>query len=150
VYEGQFLNGNMVGEGIEQLASGSKYVGDFSFGRKVRGELTFASGDTYTGEFLGRKFEGWGVLTYSDGKKYTGNWKQDLKHGHGTLTWPDGRKYEGYWSNDAADGMGTFYWSDNFTYSGRWKANTPLCMSPFLSFFSSLTPLNASFTLSIS
>ena len=63
VYEGEFLNGKMHGQG--------KY--------------TWPSGDSYEGGFADGAFEGYGVYTHASGSRYEGAHHNDKRHGEGIL-----------------------------------------------------------------
>ena len=42
---------------------------------------------------------GFGNMSWADGRKYAGEFKNDRKDGWGTFTWRDGRRYTGGWLN---------------------------------------------------
>ena len=83
MYEGQFDNGQLNGEGT----------------------VRFANGDVYEGDMLAGKKHGLGMITYAEsGNSYDGQWKNNLKHGKGQFTnrakatvteqhWRDGKKW---------------------------------------------------------
>ncbi len=84
-YKGNIVRGKKQGRGEITYASGDRYVGDF-FDDKLDGEGTyhiFISKSRYEGSFKENLFEGSGTLYYSDGGKYVGQWKADQKHGKG-------------------------------------------------------------------
>ena len=43
--------------------------------------------------------DGSGEVVWADGRKYVGQYIDGKKHDKGEFTWPDGRKYNGMWSN---------------------------------------------------
>ncbi|XP_067858137.1 MORN repeat-containing protein 4 isoform X2 [Heptranchias perlo] len=79
--------------GIGQLrfADGSNYTGQFENGLfSGRGTLLFSDGSSYEGEFVQGKFQGVGVFTRCDGMKFEGEFKNGRVEGYGLLTFPDG------------------------------------------------------------
>ena len=52
VYEGEWIHGQMSGQG----------------------QMSFVSGDVYDGEWSKNEFEGDGVYTYANGRRYIGQW----------------------------------------------------------------------------
>ncbi len=60
-----------------------------------QGSVTYADGETYTGEFKDGKRHGQGTLTSADGSTYTGEWKDGNWHGQGTMTLANGYTYTG-------------------------------------------------------
>jgi len=86
------------------------------------GEVTFAGGDKYVGEFKDSKFHGQGTYTFvsgpNEGDQYVGEFKDDKSHGQGTYTWADGAKYVGEWKNNKRHGQGTFTYADGTIEKG--------------------------------
>lgn len=78
VYEGQWVNNEMHGQGC----------------------YTWRDGSTITGFFRKNRLNGFGKYISARGKQYEGQWIDNKKWGNGILTWPDGRKYEGQFIND--------------------------------------------------
>ena len=74
VYEGQWRQNMMSGEGLYSYPSGIKYKGQFK--EDVR--------------------EGYGIYTFKDGRTYKGEWKENKQHGQGTYTTKEGSKV-GIW-----------------------------------------------------
>ncbi|KEG11378.1 phosphatidylinositol-4-phosphate 5-kinase [Trypanosoma grayi] len=122
-YEGHFMDGAMTGEGTAWYAGGGRvYKGLWEGGRKVRGKMTFAgssrlydgdwlnekphgsgemifaNGDHYVGEFVAGKLSGSGCITYHSlgGRSYRGAFMDDQPHGKGTVTLPNGTATEVY------------------------------------------------------
>ena len=50
---------------------------------------------------------------------YIGEFLNGKRNGYGTYTWANGNKYIGNWSNDQANGNGTYYYSGGTIYSGN-------------------------------
>ncbi len=85
------------------------------------GTMTWASGDTYTGQWNNGVMDGKGTMTWKDGKRYRGSWKNGLFEGWGALGWPSGEWYEGYFSGGKMEGAGTMQWKNGDRYKGQWK-----------------------------
>ena len=87
VYEGTFLNGRQHGKGTYRLPSGFEYSGDW-----VEGEITgqgtarYPNGSVYEGAFLKGQPEGKGKITAPDGRTYAGDWIQGAMTGQGVAT----------------------------------------------------------------
>ncbi|MDA8873861.1 hypothetical protein N9J12_08585 [Alphaproteobacteria bacterium] len=110
------------GQGNLTYANGGKYVGEFSNGVKHgQGNLTYANGEKYVGEWKDNKRDGEGALTLASGTKYVGEWKNGKQDGKGTLTGADGYKYAGDWKDGKKDGEGTLTWANGYKYVGEWK-----------------------------
>lgn len=69
-----------------------------------KGELTYANGDKYQGDFKNGQKHGYGCYTWENQESYTGEWENDLKDGEGTLIYFDEEEYwqikSGIWQND--------------------------------------------------
>ena len=64
-------------------------------------EITYANGDSFTGEFKDGKFHGIGQYKWSREKQsYRGEFRHGLRSGQGTQLYPDGAKYTGMFVND--------------------------------------------------
>ncbi len=107
------------------------------------GEMNYATGHSFSGEFKdgmrhgkgvmllpgGRKITGiWdsneiieGTSTYSDGTTYTGQWQFREREGQGTMTWPDGRKYTGGYKDGLRHGKGIMVYPDGRIYDGQYQ-----------------------------
>lgn len=107
------------------------------------GEMNYATGHTYSGEFKDGMRHGKGVLqapgnrkitgiwenneikegtsTESDGTTYTGPWQFREREGQGTMTWPDGRKYTGGFKNGQRHGKGIMIYPDGRKYDGQYQ-----------------------------
>ena len=73
------------------------------------GEIKFADGSVYTGEFKDGKRSGQGRMIYEmirtehgslDSGTYEGEWKRGNRHGKGTMSWSDSSKFDGEWRAD--------------------------------------------------
>jgi hypothetical protein len=88
LYEGDWKNGWMTGNGIYINVYGEKYEGQFKQGIR----------------------NGWGTCSYTDigGSKYVGNWKHGLQNGQGTLYSSDGSTFVGTFKDEG-------WWNGTFT-----------------------------------
>jgi hypothetical protein len=99
VYEGQFFNDKMHGEGCCSFADGRKYEGQWADGH----------------------IEGTGKMTWPNGSEYFGEYAKDMKHGQGLFKWPDGRKHDGEWKDGKQEGFGVATDVHGNEKHGRWK-----------------------------
>lgn len=83
--KGEYLiNGH--GKGLEYLASGEEYHGDFlDYKYHGRGTYTWKSGSKHIGSYRFGDKNGIGKVTYSNGSQYEGNYQHDHFHGQGDL-----------------------------------------------------------------
>lgn len=119
-FKGNFKDNKMNGFGFEKLEDGSTFEGEFENGLKKKGKFVFSNGCIYDGEFVGNKFENFGIYYWPDGRKYEGNFLNNQIHGKGKFTFSDGRVYEGEYKNGVKDGKGKVIYPDNNVYYGEW------------------------------
>ncbi|MFN8787795.1 MAG: hypothetical protein ACK5XF_00370, partial [Neisseriaceae bacterium] len=118
-YKGGFVAGKLHGKGEYTFPNGDKYEGYFAEDKfHGEGKLTSANGDKYEGEFVENKFHGKGKLTYANGDKYEGDFVEDKFHGKGKLTHADGMIYKGYFAKGESHGKGKLTYSDGEKYEG--------------------------------
>ena len=91
-------------------------------------EETYKNGDTYFGQFLNNKPDGFGTLIDVYGNKYIGQWENGEMNGHGTYIWgpnsnKSGDKYVGQWLNGKKSGFGKLTFSDGEIYIGEFLNN---------------------------
>lgn len=78
------------------------YIRDLSSIRPDRrGKHSFASGDSYVGEFKNGVRDGKGIYIWANGERYEGLWRDGVRHGEGTMTRKDGSLFKGIWENGA-------------------------------------------------
>lgn len=83
--------GRRHGKGELKFADGTCYKGNFENGLfHGSGVLVFPDGSRYEGEFAQGKFQGVGIFSRFDGMKFEGEFKSGRVEGHGLLTFPDG------------------------------------------------------------
>ena len=61
----------------------------------AQGTIRDANGDTYTGEWINDRPEGFGTTEYADGRRLEGRFVGGKANGPGTLFKPDGGRYIG-------------------------------------------------------
>ena len=63
------------------------------------------------GFFKDDKLDGQGEMNYAVGHRYIGEWKNGKKDGFGKLYYNDGNLYIGCWDSDQRHGKGKFIWN---------------------------------------
>jgi hypothetical protein len=106
LYEGQFDHGKQSGDCVITYASKKRFVGVVEDLKKVRGEMAFADGKVYAGEWQAEKPHGQGKCLYKNGDVYEGEWNAGRVTGNGTMQYADGRRYTGSWLDDKYHGEG--------------------------------------------
>ena len=76
-YEGEWVQTQKHGQGIE----------------------TWPNGYIYKGEFKNSAWSGQGKLTFPNGAIYEGEWENGFMNGEGIFTWSDGKVKKGIWKN---------------------------------------------------
>lgn len=106
-FEGPMQDGAAEGEGRQEWADGTRYLGQFRAGTpNGRGVTTFKSGATYTGEHRSGLPHGEGVYAWRSGARYEGKLAEGRAHGEGTYVLPSPDRataseagvYSGHWS----------------------------------------------------
>ena len=108
--EGNFLNNQIIGEGMRQWADGSQYIGNFNMG-EMHGEgvHTMASGETYNGEYNMNVREGKGSLTTEDSQTIEGTFKGGKAHGSDIkICFENGDFYKGMMEDGDMTGRGEY------------------------------------------
>ncbi len=122
-YEGQINEaGEKHGQGTLTFASGDTYSGQWR-NDKMNGEgtYTFADGDRYVGQFRDNKMSGRGTYTYANGDRYTGRFVNDVKDGPGTYHFKNGDRWEGSYLNGRKHGKAVYVWSNGQTKDELWN-----------------------------
>jgi hypothetical protein len=103
-YAGDFVNGYMNGKGFYLFNNAQSYQGDFVDSKfQGYGIFKWAGGDKldrYEGNWFNNVKQGYGILYYSNGEKYEGEFVNGVKQGQGKLTYISGKIKEGEWVND--------------------------------------------------
>ena len=126
-FVGTFKNGVRL-KGTYTWANGNRFEGDFKDGKLSQGTLYYADGERFSGNFNSNEERTYGVYYYTNGDRYQGNFNSNgLKHGSGTYYWKDGDKYEGSWENDKQNGYGVHYNADGSVwFKGQWNNGDPV------------------------
>jgi len=138
VYEGEFSrDGRRHGHGrteipeiLQQRLGFQRHVGEYRDGlRDGPGEMLFADGTLYRGNFEKNRRHGHGHYRNSDGTPiFTGPWKNDEPGtGNADILYPSGHRYKGQVCDGCRDGKGSL-WLENpdgatFLYCGMWEAD---------------------------
>ena len=123
-YEGTIENGLMNSEDINSILSlpdGTRVKGKFKDNSIVgKGIYEFASGSRYDGFLQNGLRDGFGNFTNHDkGLEYSGNWKNGLMHGQGTLSIAGKLNYEGNFVDGKRTGLGKCTWLSKNVYIGE-------------------------------
>ncbi len=125
IFEGDFVDGQPHGEGVDTRPDGSRYEGDFAEGRRNgTGRLRLPDGSTYEGTFVDGARAGTGTYTSASGR-YTGEWAEDAPNGFGRFDYADGSSYEGDWQMGRRNGYGRYQRDDESSYEGDWEHDLP-------------------------
>ncbi|XP_070367402.1 MORN repeat-containing protein 1 isoform X3 [Equus asinus] len=125
-YSGQFVLGEPQGRGIMTYKAGGRYEGELSHGmREGHGCLVDQDGHVYRGAFHSNKRHGRGQMVFLNGDKYDGDWVRDQRQGHGVLCQADGSTYEGQWHSDVFSGLGSMAHCSGVVYRGMWINGHP-------------------------
>jgi hypothetical protein len=127
------------------------YEGEYNiYGKRHgNGELRWANGDRYVGQFTDGFIEGKGTLSFHDGKfvlhnqlayfhhrimlsllkntagtEYEGQWMKNRFHGHGSRRFSNGNHYTGQYCHGKRQGQGRCYFANGDMFVGDWKDNT--------------------------
>ncbi|XP_042199700.1 MORN repeat-containing protein 1 isoform X2 [Callorhinchus milii] len=129
-YYGEFKEGEVLGFGVMKYADGSQYDGEFHYGVRIGHALLMDSHrQTYRGSFHNDKKHGEGEMSYENGDHYQGDWVLDQRQGHGVLHCADGSVYEGQWRNDLFNGQGCMTHCSGIVYDGMWINGRPAAMA---------------------
>jgi hypothetical protein len=111
------------GKAFATFSNGDTYDGEYK-GKKRHGKGTYtweSTGAVYTGLYADGKRDGKGTMTYPDGSVYVGLWRKNKRHGHGVYTYANGDKYCGNWEADVRSGQGTYlYLRSKTQFTGQW------------------------------
>lgn len=126
-FVGTFKNGVRL-KGTYTWANGNRFEGDFKDGKLSQGTLYYADGERFSGNFNSNEERTYGVYYYTNGDRYEGNFNNNgHKHGSGTYYWKDGDRYEGNWENDSQNGYGVHYNADGSVwFKGQWNNGDPV------------------------
>lgn len=125
LYEGEFHNGALQGQGVFMLKGMPYYIGQWKNNRfDGTGKLYAAGKVQYEGEFVKGKMQGTGKLFTQDGKVlYEGDFTNDKVEGSGTMYYSAGPvAYQGQVKDFKMNGKGKlFYKEGGVYYEGDFK-----------------------------
>ena len=108
-------------KGSENYEGGSKFVGTFKNGVRLKGTFTWADGDRFEGDFKDGKMSN-GVYYYKTGNKFSGSFDSNEERENGTFYWPDGDRFEGDFKNGKISN-GVYYYKTGNKFSGSFDSN---------------------------
>jgi hypothetical protein len=112
IYEGTWKNDEMVGEGKIVKSDGNVYKGTWN-----------ATGDSWYGRW-GEGARHMGEMKYANGDNYEGNWEDHFKNGFGKMNYDNGDYYEGFWDQDFQLGQGKMIFQESEeVFEGTWLLN---------------------------
>ena len=108
VYEGQFVGDKKHGKGkIVYKQTGDIYEGEFKDDAITgNGVYKWANGESYKGSVLNGKMHGRGIYKWPDGGEYEGEYIHNLKEGKGRFRWANGKVFKGDFRNGKPNGKG--------------------------------------------
>lgn len=119
-YHGNWKGGHPHGKGTCLFSDGIEYTGSWKQGyMNGQGHCKFGNSEEYKGEWKNNQPEGKGVFTYASGNSYDGQWKKGKREGNGTFKFSNGDEYSGSFLDDKKDGIGVYRWSN-----GDWDIKT--------------------------
>lgn len=110
IFEGHFINGEIMGEGRKVLAKKEYMIGRF-VGEKLNGtgKRVKSDGAYYEGDFVNGIPNGRGLQHFANGDEYSGEFKDGRYSGEGTLTKQRGKCiFKGTFLNGRLNGQGTY------------------------------------------
>jgi hypothetical protein len=127
-YTGEFINGEITGQGIKQWTDNRIYKGEFREG-ELHGQGTmFYNVDhpmqkdkTYQGQFHLNSREGQGLLTKKNGDVFEGNFSGNHPNGITKVFFAQGDNYEGEVIRGVMTGKGFLHCIDGNCYTGEFK-----------------------------
>ena len=92
VYEGMFVDGVRQGRGTYTLPDGFKYTGQWVNGEiQGQGIAQYPNGSLFEGQFTDGKPNGQGTITFADGGSYQGDWVAEKSPAKARRNMPTGR-----------------------------------------------------------
>lgn len=121
-YKGEFVNGQMHGAGELLLPNGSRYVGQFLYNTFKRGkgenpDRTVAYGNFYNMSPDGVKVK----MHYNNGDEYEGGMKEGVKTGIGVHVNENGARTLGRFDGELIKSMGHITYPDGIDLLATWK-----------------------------
>jgi hypothetical protein len=120
-YEGQVVDGNPHGKGIQVREDGYRYEGEWKDGvSHGKGDMYGPEEHHYHGDWKNDVFDGFGIVINKHGR-YEGGFVDGNPNGKGVHTWVTGQRYEGYYKNGKRQGQGKHTWPDGKSIEGIFK-----------------------------
>lgn len=77
--------------------------------------------ESYEGDWIDDKMDGFGIYTYANGDIYEGEFKNNMHHGYGKYFFCDGSYYTGEWNNHKFHGSGRYNDINNIKWDGEFR-----------------------------
>lgn len=118
---GNYSEGKKCGIGKIFFDDGCVYEGEFK-NNFIHGNGLFVwtDGRIYEGEWVNNSMTGKMRLSYEDGRFFQGYYEEDEKNGPGIYSWPDGRMFFGNWTKGVISGEGVEVSADGKKTKGLW------------------------------
>ena len=121
----QCIKGDCVaGTGEKSYPDGSKFVGTFQSGQKLKGVYSYPNGDRYEGAFKGASRDGLATYRYANGEVYEGFYVEDTKS-YGKFSFKNGDSFTGTFARNLFNGYGTFKKRAGELIEGYWENGKP-------------------------
>jgi hypothetical protein len=103
------------------MKDGSRYDGEFVDGEITgQGERVYADGSVYKGAFLNGEKHGYGEIQYKKTKEwYKGEWHLNVRQGQGTLFNREKNTFTGDFRDHWPNGVCTVLYNDGSHYHGE-------------------------------
>lgn len=113
-YWGNYSNDKKHFKGkIEYKHNKDVYEGEFTDDAITgNGSYRWKNGDVFEGGFLNGKMHGKGIYKWPDGAEYEGNYAENIKIGYGRFKWSNGKVYLGPFVNGKQHGFGKISYPD--------------------------------------
>jgi hypothetical protein len=126
-YEGEFVNGELLGPLVYEGANGDRFEGVVEDdGRKGVGVFVDAEGEWYEGEIFDGLYHGEGILILEEGGQLQGNFVAGKAQGAGVLISEDGTAYEANFIEGKIDGKVNVTHPDGTQEEQLWKMDQPV------------------------
>ena len=122
LFEGQWENGELNGEGEIKYGDGCFYKGKVKKSKKEgEGKMKWTNGIYYEGNFKNDIMDGKGIIIGNNGNKYEGEFKNGLYNGQGKFTWvQEKEEYKGNYAYGRKEGYGEYKFKNGNLYKGNW------------------------------
>ena len=122
IYKGNIYFSEPNGEGELIFADGTTYDGEFIDGEFSSGEFKYSSGDIFRCQTINENIcYGYTEIIYSDGPRYLGNYINDKWNGSGRLEFKSEAVYEGIFLNGQKHGLGTYFYEPSNDFWSKFE-----------------------------